>query len=83
MLFKTLAGIGLFAAAGAAIGYSKILCAGGECAITGTPYGGAVFGGMLGLAVMSSIGGQSMPTHDAGPTDSDLSETTEPDDNSV
>lgn len=55
MLYKTLAGIGLFAAAGAAIGYSKILCAGGECAITGTPYGGAFFGGVLGLAIMSGI----------------------------
>ena len=57
MLTKTIAGIALFATAGAAIGYSKILCAGGECAITGTPYGGALFGGMLGLAVMSSVGG--------------------------
>lgn len=56
MLIKTIAGVSLFALAGAAIGYSKVLCAGGECAITGTPYGGALFGGVLGLAVMSSIG---------------------------
>ena len=56
MLVKTIAGVTLFAAAGAAIGYSKVLCAGGECAITGTPYGGALFGGVLGLAVMSSLG---------------------------
>ena len=57
MLTKTIAGIALFAAAGAAIGYSQILCAaGGQCDITGTPYGGALFGGMLGLAVMSSLG---------------------------
>ncbi len=55
MLIKTLAGIGLFAAAGAAVGYSKVLCAGGECAITGTPYGGAFFGGLLGMAVMSGL----------------------------
>lgn len=57
MLWKTIAGVCLFALAGAAIGYSKILCAGGECQITGTPYGGAIFGSVLGLAVMSSIGG--------------------------
>lgn len=57
MLVKTISGIALFAAAGAAIGYSQILCAsGGQCAITGTPYGGALFGGILGLAVMSSLG---------------------------
>lgn len=55
MLIKTLAGIGLFAAAGGAVGYSKILCMTGECAITGTPYGGAFFGGMLGFAIMSGI----------------------------
>lgn len=61
MLLKTLAGIGLFAAAGAAVGYSKILCAGGECQITGSPYGGAFFGGMIGLAVMSSLGVPSAP----------------------
>lgn len=60
MMIKTIAGISLFALAGAAVGYSKILCAGGECAITGTSYGGALFGGVLGMAVMSSIGG--MPT---------------------
>jgi hypothetical protein len=56
MLIKTIAGVTLFALAGAAIGYSKVLCAGGECAITGTPYGGALFGGIMGLAVMSSVG---------------------------
>lgn len=55
LMFKTLAAIGLFAAAGAAVGYSKILCAGGECAITGTPYGGAFMGGMIGLAVISGF----------------------------
>ncbi|MFK7790262.1 MAG: DUF6132 family protein [Phycisphaeraceae bacterium] len=57
MLIKTIAGIALFALAGGAIGYSQVFCANGECAITGTPYGGALFGGVLGLAVMSSIGG--------------------------
>lgn len=60
MLIKTIAGITLFALAGAAIGYSKILCPSGGCDITGTPYGGALFGGVLGLAVMSSLG-SSLP----------------------
>lgn len=66
MLIKTLAGVCLFALAGAGIGYSKILCAGGECAITGTPYGGAFFGGMLGLVVMSGLtpNAGAMPTQD-------------------
>ena len=59
MMIKTLAGIALFALAGGAIGYSQILCANGECAITGTPYGGAIFGGVLGMAVMSSLGGKT------------------------
>ena len=80
MLFKTLAGIGLFAAAGAAVGYSKILCAGGECQITGTPYGGAIFGGLFGLAVMSSIGGQPINTRSIDPADPQPGEPAEPKD---
>ena len=56
MLIKTIAGVALFALAGAAIGYSQVLCPDGQCSITGTPYGGAIFGGVLGLAVMSSLG---------------------------
>lgn len=56
MLIKTIAGVSLFALAGGAVGYSKILCMTGDCAITGTPFGGALFGGVLGLAVMSSFG---------------------------
>lgn len=61
MLIKTIAGIALFALAGGAIGYSQILCGGNGCQITGTPYGGALFGGIMGLAVMSSFGGK-LPT---------------------
>jgi len=61
MLIKTIAGITLFALVGAAIGYSKILCPSGGCEITGTSYGGALFGGVLGLAVMSSVG-NGLPT---------------------
>lgn len=62
MLIKTIAGISLFALAGGAIGYSQILCMNGQCSITGTPYGGAIFGGVLGLAVMSSIGNKPFDT---------------------
>lgn len=70
MLLKTIAGISLFALAGAGVGYSKVLCAGGGCAITGTHYGGALFGGLLGLAVMSSFGNTL-----TGETTSDLTDT--------
>ena len=59
MMIKTIAGVTLFALAGAAIGYSQVLCPDGSCSITGTPYGGALFGSVLGLAVMSSIGNKS------------------------
>lgn len=34
---------------GAAIGYSQFLCPDGTCPLTGSWYGGAVIGGMLGL----------------------------------
>ncbi|MEM6260003.1 MAG: DUF6132 family protein [Planctomycetota bacterium] len=61
MLIKTIAGTVLFAATGAAIGYSQVLCPDGQCSITGTPYGGALFGGVLGLAVMSSLGNGTIP----------------------
>ena len=62
MLIKTILGVSLFAAAGAAIGYSQILCSDTQCAITGTPYGGALFGGLIGLAIMSSFTGNAIDT---------------------
>jgi hypothetical protein len=34
---------------GAAIGYSQIFCPGGQCALTGSWYGGAAVGGLLGM----------------------------------
>ncbi len=34
---------------GAAIGYSQVLCPDGQCALTGSWYGGALIGGMLGM----------------------------------
>jgi len=72
MLIKTLSAIALFAAFGAAIGYSKILCAGGECAITGTPYGGAFIGGMVGFALITGLnpgqGASRPPKNDSNET---------------
>ena len=69
MLMKTIGGIAFFAAIGGAVGYSKILCAGGECAITGTPYGGAFFGGMIGLVVMSGMNSGTTLPQSIEPTD--------------
>lgn len=43
--------IGGLAVIGAAIGYAGVLCPGGACAITGSWWGGAAIGGVLGLAV--------------------------------
>lgn len=40
------------AAIGGAIGYSKVLCLTGECALTGSWQGGAVIGGAIGLALV-------------------------------
>ena len=48
---KTLLGILIGAGIGAAIGYSQLLCPAGQCALTGSWYGGAAIGGMLGLVV--------------------------------
>lgn len=55
MLIKKIVGVGLFAVAGAAVGYSNILCIGGECQITGTPYGGALLGAFVGFVLMSKL----------------------------
>ena len=41
--------------AGGIIGQSKILCLNGECAITGSWYGGAIAGGMLALGLMMAF----------------------------
>ena len=69
MLIKTIAAVSLFALVGAAVGYSQILCANGQCQITGTPYGGALFGGLMGLAIMSGI--NSPKASDTPPSDED------------
>jgi hypothetical protein len=54
--FLTVFGGGL---AGGLIGQSKVLCLTGECAITGSWYGGAMAGGLIALALMSMfVGGK-------------------------
>ena len=60
-LTKSILGIALGAALGAAIGYSELLCPDGGCQITGSWYGGAMFGGIMGLALTGAIGGQAAP----------------------
>lgn len=51
---KTLLGVIAAAAVGGIIGYSQVLCPGGTCAITGSWYGGAVFGGLFAAAFLTS-----------------------------
>jgi len=46
---KKLVVILIGAGIGAAIGYSQIFCPGGQCALTGSWYGGAAIGGLLGM----------------------------------
>jgi hypothetical protein len=46
---KRLIAVLIGAVAGAVIGYTQVLCPGGQCALTGSWYGGAVIGGTLGL----------------------------------
>jgi len=41
--------IAVCAAAGAAIGYSQVLCPNGQCALTGSWQGGALLGAVIGL----------------------------------
>lgn len=52
---RTIVIILIGAGIGAAIGYSQILCFGGQCAITGSWQGGAMIGAVLGM--MFSGGG--------------------------
>jgi hypothetical protein len=46
---KTVLGIAIGAVVGGLIGYSQVLCAGGQCVITGSWYGGAILGGLVGM----------------------------------
>lgn len=49
--------IAAFAAIGALIGYTQVLCPDGSCAITGSWPGGATIGGVLGYVLASAISG--------------------------
>ncbi|MCA9291943.1 MAG: hypothetical protein KDA25_12495 [Phycisphaerales bacterium] len=71
---RTMLGLIAGAGLGAAVGHSQILCADGQCIITGSWYGGAVIGGLLGLMLLGPTGGRSacrMPPTDEDPTPSD------------
>jgi hypothetical protein len=48
-LLPTLLIIAASAVLGGFIGHSQVLCADGTCVITGSWYGGAIFGGLLGM----------------------------------
>ncbi len=49
---KGLIGLGIGAIIGGIVGYSQILCtATGACPITGSWYGAAIFGGILGFVI--------------------------------
>ncbi|MEM1355643.1 MAG: DUF6132 family protein [Planctomycetota bacterium] len=82
ILLKTAMGIGLCAALGAAVGYSQLLCPNGGCNITGSWYGGAMFGGVMGLALTGAIGGKALTgsnlDNEQAPTDEPDDEPTEP-----
>mgnify|MGYP000844244477 FL=1 len=51
-MLKHIAAMVLGAAAGAALGYSRILCFTGECPLTGSWQGGALVGVFGGLIVL-------------------------------
>jgi hypothetical protein len=53
---KAILGLLIGAGIGAAVGYSQILCFGGQCALTGSWYGGALLGGMLGTVFTGGVG---------------------------
>ena len=54
---RRIVGILIGAGIGAAIGYSQVICPSGQCALTGSWYGGALLGGVLGLVFASGGGG--------------------------
>jgi hypothetical protein len=53
---KTLLGVLIGAGIGAAVGYSQIFCPDGQCALTGSWFGGAFVGGALGMVLFSGGG---------------------------
>lgn len=56
---RTLFGVVAGAAIGGAVGFSQLLCPSGSCALTGSWYGGALFGGLLAAAFLTSLPGQT------------------------
>ncbi|MFK7959129.1 MAG: hypothetical protein AB8G96_01265 [Phycisphaerales bacterium] len=51
MLSRTALIVTAGVAIGAAVGWSKIMCPGGECMITGSWFGGGTIGGLLSFAL--------------------------------
>jgi len=47
---------------GGVIGFSGLICPDGSCAITGSWYGGATFGGLIGFGLYSGFG-SAPPAH--------------------
>lgn len=52
-MIKMIAIVGALAAVGGVVGYLGVFCPDGSCAITGSWYGGATLGGLLGFGVFS------------------------------
>lgn len=69
MFIKPILGVALGSGLGAAIGYSQLLCPDGQCQITGSWYGGALFGGILGMALIGAIDSQAVAPHSASVSD--------------
>ena len=66
-MLKLIAIVGGLAAVGGLIGFSGVLCPDGSCAITGSWYGGATVGGLLGYGVFVGFAsGGVKPTTPSG-----------------
>ena len=58
---------------GGLVGHSQVLCADGTCVITGSWYGGAIAGGLLGMVLATAcpacmVGRCALPSADASLT---------------
>jgi len=60
MIIRLLLGIGVGALAGAVLGASRH-CENGACPLTASPTRGALFGGILGIALALTLGGSPTP----------------------
>lgn len=61
-MWRQIAGLLGGAVIGGAVGYSQVLCPNGACVFTGSWYGGAMFGGLLGLMLLGGAGTGSPKT---------------------